>query len=381
VRRILNICSLTSEPSATRRQLLLAAPLAPLTALVPAIASAQSGPLVGVLLPNSERIPGLRMDWRHGFQAELMAANASVNPQYLEYPVGSHRALAAAQALLDRGCTTLTGIFNRNLATHLGESLDRRSATFLVSDLGANAIRGDGNCDRLVRVGPNLWHQAYLAGQHFAQLGGKRALIATSFYEAGYDLPGAFQCGFIAAGGDRADTVVTGTPDITSNAAEFTRLEDALSGNAFDVLFSLYSGREATRYLQFAQTIHKRVGTIASLSPLLHGLPQSAAVRASKIALEVVTAHAPNRDPSIASNETIYTSMGRVAARAVLASLAHASRCPAYPEWSTTIALAPSAGAATRPATLATAFAATDTTLASPWPAGITSGWIAPYGA
>ncbi len=367
----------TAGHSLTRRRLLLAAPLASAAALAPTMAFAKTDSPVGVLLPDNERIPGLRLDWRHGFQSELLDAGATFQPHYLEYSVGSHRALLAAESLLDAGCTTITGIFNRNLATQLGESLDRRSAKFLVSDLGANAVRGHQSCDRLTRVGPNLWQHAYQAGQHVAQSGAKRALIATSFYEAGYDLPSAFKRGFLAAGGDSADIVVTGTPELPAGDDGFSRIADALSGPTFDVLFSLYSGREAVRYLQFAPSIHAAVGTQISLSSMLHGLPQSAFARAAAMDFEVVTAHSPNVSQA---DETIYASMGRMAARAVLAALG--GSCQKSPEWSTTLArVSAAAQSATDWATPAvTTLSAT--TLTSPWPAaGAVSGWIAPYGA
>ncbi|MBC7711360.1 MAG: hypothetical protein H7203_14955 [Rhizobacter sp.] len=361
----------------SRRSFLLLAPLAAVATLTPTIALGQTGTPVGVLLPNNERIPGLRLDWRRGFQSELLAANAAFQPQYVEYSVGPYRALAAAQSLLERGFTTLTGIFNRNLATSLGESLDRHSAKFLVSDLGANAIRGDPCCHRLTRVGPNLWQQAYLAGQHFARLGAKRALIASSFYEAGYDLPGAFQSGFLSAGGSAAEIVVTGTPDIATNDREFASLAKTLSGRRFDVLFSLYSGREATRYLAYAQTISAQVGTLVALSPLLHGLPQSAVTKAAAMAVEVVTPRAAN-DNTVNAGETTSTVMGRVAARAVMAAMDSPSQSGL--EWHATVAPtkvgSSTFGSATN--TTATFDAAA---MASPWSSKMTSGWIAPYGA
>jgi hypothetical protein len=366
--------------SVARRRLVLTAPLASFTALAPAITFAQSDvadATVSVLLPKSERIPSFRIDWQQGFQAELLAAGAALRPQYVEYPSGSYRALSAAQSLLDAGCTTLTGIFSRNLATHLGPSLERHSARFMVSDLGANAIRGDQRCDRLTRVGPNLWQQSYQAGQHFAQRGAKRALIATSFYEAGYDLPSAFKQGFMDAGGNSAQIVVTGTPDVLTNDLEFVALADALAGNTYDVLFSLYSGREAIRYLQFAQTIRAGIGTRAALSPLLHGLPPNATTLASEMAFEIVTASVASGTAS-ELNETIYMSMGRVAARAVLNSLG--STCQRSAEWSVAItrtALTKFSGQAE--VSEITRFGALS--LASPWPPGITSGWLAPYGA
>ena len=376
---LVNRLNFESGHSVARRRLLSLAPFVGVAGFAPTLSFAGAGSSdasVGVLLPNNERIPGLRIDWRLGFQSELLAAKATFQPQYLEYSVGSYRALAAAQSLLDGGCTTLTGIFNRNLATHLGESLDRHSAKFLVSDLGANAIRGNPTCDRLIRVGPDLWRQAYLAGQHFAQLGAKRALIATSFYEAGYDLPNAFQLGFMTADGGSADIVVTGTPDVASNDQEFAALADALSGNRFDVLFSLYSGREATRYLKFAQSINGRVGTIAALSPLLHGLPQSAVVSASAMAVQVVTSGAADNHEGN-SAQTIYTSMGRFAARAVLASIG--SDCSSSPEWFTTIARTTGVSLATRAAPAHTK--PSPTAFASSLRSSLTSGWIAPYGA
>lgn len=386
MKRYSEIGHIGGNPRSTiRRRLLLAAPLGSAASLVPAIALAHSTSHVGVLLPGNERIPGLRLDWRTGFQTELLAAHASFQPHFVEYAVGPQRALQAAQSLLDHGCTTLTGIFSRNLADHLRDSLAQHSARFFVSDLGANAVRRSETCSNLSRVGPNLWQQAYIVGQHYAATGARRALVATSFYEAGYDLPGAFQAGFVAAGGEHVAVVVTGTPEPTLLDDGFTRVSAAIARDRFDVLFSLYSGREAARYLPFAQRdgFNSRVGQMAALSTLVHGLPQSAALRAGALSMQIATAQSPGLgDPA----ETLYTTMGRVAAREVLACID--ASCAAPAQWSLVLTSASDlAGSSAQRAAASRAspqLAAFGAAVATPWDTSrttISSGWVAPYGA
>jgi hypothetical protein len=363
--------TVNSGHSAARRRLLLAAPLGAVAAIAPTLSFASANATVGVLLPVNERIPGMKLDWQQGFQAELMAADSRQRPHFLPYAVGSYRALAAAQSLLDQGCTALTGIFNRNLATHLSDSLEKRSANFFVSDLGANAVRSNAACERLTRVGPSLWQHAYLAGQRAAQHGARHAVIATSFYEAGYDLPGAFKQGFIDAGGTDATIVVTGTPDLHAGDG-FERITSALAARArpVDVLFSLYSGREAARYLAFAHTLSSRVGSMVALSPLLHGMPKRAY---TALPLDVFSASVAGVSQQ---GESLYASMGRVAARSVLA--ARGQSCGIDATWTAAVTTPVASGEKGRELASVWPLRAN---LSAPWQSPSLSGWIAPYGA
>lgn len=352
--------------------MLLSAALGAAAAIAPAISFGQANARVGVLLPINERIPGMKLAWQQGFQAELIALDSHLQLDYVPYAVGSHRALAAAQLLLDQGCTTITGIFNRNLATHLSPSLEKHNANFLVSDLGANALRGNSTCARLARVGPNLWQHAYLAGQHAAAQGASNALIATSFYEAGYDLPGAFKQGFIDGGAQSAEIVVTGTPELSAGDDGFARITVALAANAraVDVLFSLYSGREASRYLRFARTLTLRVGRMMALSPLLHGMPRRTVADAPMTVVNASVSGVSRAD------ESLYMAMGRVAARGVLT--ARGETCASDVAWQATVN---DGSAASGNASTSVASQTLNPDACAPWQEATVSGWIAPYGA
>jgi hypothetical protein len=252
-------------------------------------------------------------------------------------------------------------------------SLEKHGANFLVSDLGANAVRGDATCERITRVGPNLWHQAYRAGQHTAARGGTTALIATSFYEAGYDLPGAFKQGFVDGGGRSVTLVVTGTPELPTGDDGFARITAALAERVapVDVLFSLYSGREASRYLTFARSLAPRVGSMVALSPLMHGMPRS---KTADLPFTILSA---NFSGVSRANESLYTTMGRVAARSVLASRGEES-CGTGSAWTTTLRQG-SAPGTSEPVLLPASLLRADSS--APWQNAAISGWVAPYGA
>ncbi len=304
--------------SQSRRALLLAAPAAMAGAFVGSSALAAtlggSSARVGVLLPQSERIPGMTASWRAAFVAELAVREPSIKPQFASFHVGAYRAQDAAKQLLDDGFNVLTGIFNANLAFGLRDSLQQHNAIFLVSDLGANAIRQRREHERVVRVGPNLGRLSFAAGARLAAQGHRIALVAASFYESGYDLPNAFREGFLSAGGQRVQVVVTGTPELPAGDDGFARIASALSADRPDVVWALYSGREAGRFLSFAATGVDASVKVSGLASMVDGMPDMAAVGAGTLQLTLADSRATNiADGSV----SLFASMGAVAARSV----------------------------------------------------------------
>jgi ABC-type branched-subunit amino acid transport system substrate-binding protein len=310
--------------SSRRRKLLLATPATFVISTMPSLVFAAQRTRIGVLLPKTETIDGIRTAWLSGFDAELeeisQREGVAFSRRVVEYATGPHRAKLAAQSLLRDGCQRLTGLFSGNFANQIPESLAAYGAKFIIADLGAKSLSLPISSG-VERVGPNLWKQAYLCGQTLAQQGSLSAVVACSFYESGFDLTAAFRDGYIGAGGRHVEFAVTGTPELPANEFAWQRIDSAVVTHRADAVFALYSGREAAGFLSYFQTAFVGASarpTLAMLSSLTDSLPRERVDDFSAIHAMAVRATLEN----VASRqETIFKQTGRAAARGLIASM------------------------------------------------------------
>ena len=273
----MNVAEHTAEVpvSFTRRSLLLAAPVVSTFAALPVAYSATAATSAALLLPDSERIVGSRAQWYDGFLREQRELGSSVPVIQTSYATGPGAMRIAVQRLLDTGCTTLVGWADANSVADLAPALERYGARFVVSDLGAKAMHGELPAS-VARCGADLWRRAHSAGSYLANQGARTALVASSFYESGFDLVSAFDQGFRAGGGERVEIVVAGTPQGDTCDLAWDRIDREHPGFQPDVVFALYSGAEAQAFFRLIGDLHAptrlRNRPVMVLSSALEGL-------------------------------------------------------------------------------------------------------------
>ena len=304
--------------SSVRRTLLLTAPAVATLAVLPGGAHATSSVAnVGLVLPATERVNGSRAGWLQGFLHEQQALGVMLPVARTVYANGPSAVRAAARQLLEAGCTTIAGWADVNAVADFAPTLERYGARFLVSDLGAKSPRGEVPAS-VLRSGVDLWRRAHAAGSYLAAQGARTALVATSFYESGFDLVGAFEHGFRAAGGERVEIIVTGTPERSHGDRAWKRLGRKHRGFIPDAVFALYSGDEASEFFAFATHAHAparlRNRPLLVLSPALDGHSALTMQAAARLPLQVM--HTRSTDLTGADN--LYSLAGRAAARHLL---------------------------------------------------------------
>src|SRR5262249_55244148 len=117
----------------------------------------------------------------------------------------------------------------------------------LVSDAGADAVepvRGGGSVffDSL-----GYWQASWAMGDWAARNLGRRAVVAASLYESGYDSLYAFQPGLEEAGGEGVETCVTHVPPATHDTG---RAIAAIRRAVPDFVFAAYSGQPAVDFVR-----------------------------------------------------------------------------------------------------------------------------------
>lgn len=305
--------------SPIRRSLLLSAPAVGALVSLPAAALGAGGNTehaVGIMLPASERVIGARAEWLAGFMREQKALGGAMVRE-TAFASGPRAIEKATRRLLDAGCTTLVGWTDANAVAHLMPQLDRRGARFVVSDFGAKSLRV-ALPEGVERCGAELWRTAHSAGVHLAHDGARTALVASSFYESGFDLVGAFEQGFHSAGGMRIEVVVTGTPDLAHGEQAWNRIDHLHAGFQPDATFALYSGADATEFLQLLDSSHAprrlRGRPVMVLSPMLQMRQPPMALATSTQPLQMMQ----SRWSGAVAGESLYSQLGRAAARRAL---------------------------------------------------------------
>jgi branched-chain amino acid transport system substrate-binding protein len=205
---------------------------------------------VGVLLPRSASYPALGPNLLAGMR--LYADQAASRPLHLvaeQIGAGQGDAHRGALKLLDQDrVDLLAGVMNPSVAASLRGTLAERRAFLVVADVGANVPRESEDSPFVAYSSLGYWRASQAMGRWAAQNMGRRAVIATSFYDGGYDTVYAFRLGFEAAGGQILDTYVSHRPvdaddHLTSMMAQIASVRP-------DLVYAVYSGRESGDFLR-----------------------------------------------------------------------------------------------------------------------------------
>lgn len=202
---------------------------------------------IGVLLPRSQISPGLGERFLAGLRLAL-PERAGLRLVSADYGTSQIMAEEQTKRLLGwERVDLLVGLLSVNLAAMLQPLLDERGAICLAANLGENLPRAVERHPLCFQHTLGLWQANWALGRWAAQHLGRRALMAQSFYDSGFDLPYAFQHGFEAAGGEVLHTVVSHVPpDRGSFGPLFARAAELRP----DLVFASYCGPAATQFLR-----------------------------------------------------------------------------------------------------------------------------------
>jgi branched-chain amino acid transport system substrate-binding protein len=244
-----------SQPTAiTRRRFLQAAGLAAgATALPPFNGKASAHTLsthytpfrLGLLLPQSHLHPQLSSSLAAGLTLGLAQAGAPAHLTVLEVPPVPSAGEEQVRQLAESGSVDLiAGVLGAGSVAALQPVLDSGSIPLIAIEGGANLIGPSEQHDSVFYQSLGYWQANWAMGQWAARQLGRKAFVASSLYESGYDSLQAFQLGFEAAGGTVARTYVSHVGAFDPQA-----LTAAIAETAPDFVYALYSGPQAADFL------------------------------------------------------------------------------------------------------------------------------------
>ena len=203
------------------------------------------------MLPNSDMFPALSLQFVNGFKMGI--ADDTINHIKIDLVIEK-----LGQAADD----SVLNIVEKNLLQeHLDivfsfcgnavlEKLTKRFTAFkkpLVHlDLGGNLVRKSQGSPFVLHHHLGICFSAYSAGYRAARKWGGNALVATSFYDGGYDIHKSFEKGFKDGGG--SDVWYYVSPNDYKNHS-LDPLFELIDNNKPSVLFALYSYKEGHRFL------------------------------------------------------------------------------------------------------------------------------------
>jgi len=247
-----------TKMSINRRKFLQTARWAALAPFAPGLftglgGGGRSGALkAGLLIPSSEIYPDMGKNFLAGMEAYRKISRSDVLSR-IEFivkdtGVGQARVLKAAQNLIEsENVRLITGIIDPSLNPDLVDLCAEKQVLLMANNAGANLYTDHAGNPWVFQNSMQYCQSNHAMGLWAARNLGRRAVVAASFFESGYDAMYAFGRGFEEGGGKILKTVISKKPD----PADDSRLPvQTIRDLKPDVVFAAYSGTDAVEFVR-----------------------------------------------------------------------------------------------------------------------------------
>ncbi|HKP53595.1 MAG TPA: ABC transporter substrate-binding protein [Chloroflexia bacterium] len=208
---------------------------------------------LGVLLPESHLYPELGSNFLAGMRAYLglgsdNAPGRQVTVIAEKTGFGPQRIVQKAEKLLrEDGANLLVGLLTPSVATTLHGMLEANKTYLIAASVGENLPRRSEQHPFTFYHTLATWQSNYALGEWAAGKLGRRAFVATSFYDSGYDSLYAFRLGFERGGGTVTQTYVSGLPGDTSG---MNAVVEAMVQAQPDMVYGAFCGERASDFVK-----------------------------------------------------------------------------------------------------------------------------------
>jgi branched-chain amino acid transport system substrate-binding protein len=201
---------------------------------------------VGAIVPNARHFLALGRDLTTGLSLALSHAPFSTQLHSLEYDVSLDEAYSAANTLLKEGADVIVATLGTKGAETISALCAEAQRPLIIANTGEDSVRHSANQPFTFHSTLNSWQASYALGQWAASTIGRRGIIASSFYDSGYDTTYAFEAGFVAAGGEVVATKISHHP---TDKEGFGGVEASIKAYQPDFIYALYTGTLAATFL------------------------------------------------------------------------------------------------------------------------------------
>jgi len=141
----------------------------------------------------------------------------------------------------------VVGIMGPTVSAQMRNLLEETETCLIVTDGGADIVRPADQSPYVFHNSLGGWQASWGTGTWAGRNIGPRAVVASSFYESGYDAPYAFGLGLEQAGGHVAETLVSGLP---TDSDDLSQVIEGIKNAAPDFVYALYSGKPAVEFVK-----------------------------------------------------------------------------------------------------------------------------------
>jgi branched-chain amino acid transport system substrate-binding protein len=199
-------------------------------------------------MPQSSVYPQLGASFLAGMNLYFSESGRN-NIKVVSTEVGACCGKAAPQTralLKSEKLDLMVGLVNPSIAASISHLLEAAKLPFIAAGLGENLARTYEASPYIFHHTLGMWEANYALGKWAATAMGRKAVVASSFYDSGYDTLHAFRMGFEAGGGQVLATHVTHGP--TSDNG-LSALVAGIRQSKPDVVFASYYGQAAVDLL------------------------------------------------------------------------------------------------------------------------------------
>lgn len=210
---------------------------------------------IGIMIPTSGILPmGKQFDraFKEAVNAELSQTDFQV--EFITEMIGQGN-----PAMIEKSLDLLLGYHDVDLVTGLVsnkamegfvEKFEKRQLPLIINNLGEHHVPTKGYGNSILINSANLWQHCWVMGQYAAQNLGKRGLIISSIFDAGYLFINCFQLGLFSVDQDFQFDLRLLSPPPSGQLSQVREAFDAINMADYDFVFPLFCGEEATIFLE-----------------------------------------------------------------------------------------------------------------------------------
>jgi branched-chain amino acid transport system substrate-binding protein len=208
---------------------------------------------LGILLPPSNVYPAMGENLLAGISLYFERTGNQVSGREIvlrceQTGFGPNSAVQKSCKLLETDKVDLvTGIVDTAVNIEIRRLFHNKRIFLIANQVGANVLRAHDHSPYIIHNSLDYWQANWALGHWAANHVGKKALVAASFYESGYDALYAFNLGFEDGGGKIIRTVVDNLP---SEKPDNSALMSVIKKDKPDLVFASYSGGEAINFVK-----------------------------------------------------------------------------------------------------------------------------------
>lgn len=224
---------------------------------------------IGIMIPTSGILPmGKHFDraFRKAIEAELL--NEEVELEIITKMIGqgvpSYIEKALDEFIGYHDVDMVVGLVSNKVIDGFVERFEKKGVPLLINNLGEHFIPTKGFNANVIVNSEHLWQHSWALGRYAAQSLGKKGLIISSVYDAGYAFINCFQLGILSVDeGFDHDLRLLPMPEAGS-LSDIKLAFEMVDMSEYDFVIPLFCGEEARLFLEefYGRGYHEEISLV-----------------------------------------------------------------------------------------------------------------------